>query len=153
MNDIKRILVVSRLMKRCRKTVRYGMSLARKYGAELYVMGVVYDPVTSGRWNLPVPSLEREHEDELAEARRELHAIVELEKTNGKPVKELIREGNDAEEVMKVVQQEGIDLLIVAGHEEGRIEHALFGHSLDELVRLMPCSVLITRESTDLSVC
>ena len=153
MNDIKRILVVSRLLKHCRRAVRYGLSLAQKYGAELYVMGVVYDPVTSGRWNLPVPSLEKEHEDEINEAKEELHAIVDLEKRNGTPVKELIREGNDAEAIMKVVEEEGIDLLITSSHEESRLEHTFFGHSLDELVRLMPCSVFIVRENADLSVC
>jgi nucleotide-binding universal stress UspA family protein len=38
MEDVKRILVVSRDTKYCRKAVQYGVSLSRKYGAELYVI-------------------------------------------------------------------------------------------------------------------
>jgi nucleotide-binding universal stress UspA family protein len=48
MEDIKRILVVSRSTKDCRKAVHYGVSLSRKYGAELYVMHVVHDPLIFG---------------------------------------------------------------------------------------------------------
>lgn len=41
MEDIKRILVVSRSTKDCRKVVHYGISLSQKYGAEFRVIHVV----------------------------------------------------------------------------------------------------------------
>ena len=48
MEDFKRILVISRSKKDCRKAVHYGVSLAKKYRAELYVMHVVHDPFIFG---------------------------------------------------------------------------------------------------------
>ena len=61
MEDIKRILVVSRMTKDCRKAVHYGVSLSRKYGADLYVIHVVHDPFGYEGWNLPTFSLEEEY--------------------------------------------------------------------------------------------
>ena len=55
-DDIKRILVVSRMTKYCQKAVHYGISLSRKYGAELYVIHVIHNQllknpkVTKGAW-------------------------------------------------------------------------------------------------------
>jgi nucleotide-binding universal stress UspA family protein len=73
MEDVKRILVVSRDTKYCRKAVQYGVSLSRKYGAELYVIHVVHDPFIFGGWNLPIPSLQEEYKKLLKETREELH--------------------------------------------------------------------------------
>ena len=44
MNDIRRIMVLAMDIKHSRETVRYGVSLARKYGAELVVLHVEHDP-------------------------------------------------------------------------------------------------------------
>ena len=72
MNDVKRILVVSRSTKDCRKAVHYGVSLSQKYGAALYVMHVIHDPLIFGGWNLPIPSLEEEYTKMLKDTRKEL---------------------------------------------------------------------------------
>ena len=54
---------------------------------------------------------------------------------------ELIREGNPATEIFQVVKH--IDLIILLAHEEGHVEHFLFGRSNDEIIRKMPCSILL----------
>jgi len=43
MEDIKRILVMSRSTKSCHKAVHYGFRLSRMIGAELYVAHVFTD--------------------------------------------------------------------------------------------------------------
>ena len=45
MEDIKRILVVSRDTKYCGTAVHYGLSLAKKFGAEMYVLHVFEDSI------------------------------------------------------------------------------------------------------------
>lgn len=146
MEDVKRILVVSRDTKYCRKAVHYGVSLSRKYKAELYVIHVVHDPFIFGGWNLPIPSLQEEYKKLLKEAREELHTIIDLEKKKGMPIKELIKEGKPTEEILKVVKEENIDLVIMLAHEEGHLEHFLFGRSNEEIIRRMPCSVLLVKK-------
>lgn len=48
-DDIKRILVVSRMTKYCQKAVHYGISLSRKYGAELYVIHVIHNQLVTSQ--------------------------------------------------------------------------------------------------------
>jgi universal stress protein A len=149
MEDIKRILVVSRSTRDCRKAVHYGVSLSQKYGAALYVMHVVHDPLIFGGWNLPIPSLKEEYEKMLKDSRAELDAIIKKEITKGARIKELIKEGKPAEAVLNAVKDEDIDLIIMLAHEEGRLEHFLFGRSNEEIVRAMPCSILLLKKEPE----
>jgi nucleotide-binding universal stress UspA family protein len=45
-----------------------------------------------------------------------------------------------------VVSEEKIDLIVMLAHEEGRIEHALFGGENDAIIRRMPCSILLVKK-------
>ncbi len=146
MEDIKRILVVSRMTRYCRKAVHYGVSLAQKYGAELTVMHAFYDPFTFGAWNLPIPTLQEDYRKALEEAKKELDSIVFQERQKGMSIGELIREGEPTREILAVVEAEKIDLLIMLAHEEGHLEHFLFGRSNEDIIRAMPCSVLMLKQ-------
>lgn len=145
MEDIKRILVVSRTTKYCRKALHYGVSLSKKYGAELYIIHVVHEPFLFSGWNLPMPTLQKEYKKTLDEAKKELEAVIDHEKEKGVKVKELVVEGKPTEEILKAVKKNKIDLLVMLAHEEGRFEHFLFGRSNDEIFRKLPCSVLLIK--------
>lgn len=144
--DVKKILVVSRDTKDCRKAVHYGVSLAKKFGASLYVIHVLHDPFIFGGWNLPIPAMEEEYKKVMAETQKELHAVIESEKKHGMSIQELIKEGNPTEELFKVIKEENIDLLVLLAHEEWHLEHFLFGRSNEEIIRRMPCSVLMVKK-------
>ncbi len=149
MEDVKKILVVSTMTKYCEKAVHYGVSLSQKYGAELTVLHVVHDPIIFRGWNLPIPSLEADIKKTMEEAKKELDAVIRAEKTKGVTIKELVREGNPADEILSVVKEEKTDLIILLAHEEGHIEHFLFGRSNEEIIRRMPCSVLLLKKEPE----
>lgn len=143
MDDIKRILVVSRSTKHCKKAVHYGISLARQYRAKLYVMHVIHDPFSVDGWNLPLPSLKQEYEKLVQNAKKDIDRMIESEQADGLEITEWIRDGKPVEEILKVVEAEKIDLIILLAHEEGRFEHYLFGRTIEELTRKMPCSIFL----------
>ncbi|HEX8948495.1 MAG TPA: universal stress protein [Dissulfurispiraceae bacterium] len=147
MEKVRRILCVCRMPETCQKTVEYGASLSRKFGAELYVMHVIHNPFGLEGWNLPVPRgfIEEEYKKLLDDTKRSLDELIRTQKEKGLEIKEIIREGNPTNEVLKVADREHIDLLIMSGHQEGRLEHFLFGHSNEELLRKMPCSILMVK--------
>lgn len=145
MEEYKRILVVSRMSKYCREAVHYGISLARKYDAELSILHVVHNPFGLEGWNLPMVSLEKEYNKLLEQTKADLDRIIREEKAKGLSIKELIKNGDPTEEVVKTVKEEKIDLLILLAHEEWRLEHFLFGRSNEELIRRMPCSILFVK--------
>ncbi len=143
--DLKRILVVSRITKYCQRAVHYGISLAQKYNAELTVLHVIHNPFGYEGFNVPMFSLEKEYENMIKTVKSELDRIIKDEKGKGMAIKELIREGEPTEVIMKVVRDEQTDLVIASHHEETRFEHFLFCKSNDELIRKMPCSILLVK--------
>lgn len=140
MEDVNRILVVSRDTKYCRKAVHSGISLANKYGAELYVLHVLDDARSLEGIQ------EEEYQQRFLDTRAELAAAIAAENDKGLNVKELIKEGYPSSEIFQVIKEEKIDLLLLLAHEEGHLEHILFGRSNDELIRKMPCSIMMVKE-------
>lgn len=146
MESFERILVVSYSTHQCRKAVHIGISMARMYGAKLYVLHVVHDPFSLEGWNLPIPSLHDEYIKLIEKCKKDLHRIVEKEKGLGLDVVEWVHDRKPVEEIVNVVESEKIDVMIMCAHEEGRIEHFLFGRTNEALLRKMPCSILMVKQ-------
>jgi nucleotide-binding universal stress UspA family protein len=144
MDDFKRILVVSRLTTHCRKAVHYGISIAKQYCASLFVMHVVHNPFGLEGWNLP--PFERDFGILLEKSKEAIDAAINREREKGMEIQEIIREGDPTEVIVQTVKDDKIDLLVMLAHEEGRLEHFLFGRSNEELVRKMPCSILLVKK-------
>jgi hypothetical protein len=147
--DIKRILVFCRMVGTCGKVVRSGAVLARRFGAELIVMTAIYDPFGIKGWNLPLPSLAEDYRKLVEKTKKDLHDIVIREGKQGIAVRELVKEGKPVVEIFKVIEEERIDLLVLPAHEETRLEHLFFGRDNDNLVRKMPCSILIVKHEPE----
>jgi len=143
MDEINRILVVSRSTKHCKKAVHYGISLAKQYNSNLHVLHVLHDPFSYDGWNLPIPSLKQEYEKLVKKAREDIDHIIKSEQADGLEITESVRDGKPVDEIIKVVEDEKIDLIIMLAHEEGRLEHYLFGRAIEELTRKMPCSIFL----------
>jgi universal stress protein A len=149
MDDIKRILVVSRSTKHCRKAVHYGVLLAKQQQAELYVLHLFDDPFCVEHCQLPIVSLksmQEEYRAMQAKAKAELETLADAERANGLPMRVLIRDGDASKEILRVVEEEKIDLVILLAHEEGRLEHMLFGRTNEELLRKLPCSIFFVKK-------
>ena len=149
MNEYKRILVVSRMIQSSRKAIHYGVSLAHKYKAKLYVIHSIYNPFSLRGWSMGTLSLGKEYQRILADTRQQLSEIVESEKKKDMTIKELIREGEPTREILKTIEEEQIDLLVLLAHGEGRLEDLLFNRSNDELVRKMPCSIMLVKKEAE----
>jgi len=146
MDNIRKIMVVASDIKHSRDAVRVGVSLAKKYGAELVVLHVEHDPFGADGWNLPFLSVEEEYKELMKEAKQSLAKVISSEGTGGLPVKEVIRGGEPIGVIRKVVEEERIDLLLMPAHEESRLEHLLFGRINDALIRKLPCSILLVKQ-------
>lgn len=145
MNGIKRILVFCRMVGHCEPVVKAAAAQARKFGAKLYVMHVIHDPFGVAGWNLPLPSLSADYLRLMERTKKELDAIVTEIKSTEMEVAEVMREGRPVNEVRRFINEEKIDLLVLPAHAESRLEHFLFGGDNEELVRAMPCSVLLVK--------
>jgi nucleotide-binding universal stress UspA family protein len=148
MEDIRRILAVSWMTQYCQKTIHYAVSLAAKYGAELSVIHVI-DTLWLQGWNLPTMSQDESRGKEMERIQAELDNIIGGEAKEGVKIKKIIKEGDPVEEILKVTEEEKIDLIIMRSHEEGRIERILVGGSNDAIIRKMPCSIFLVKKELE----
>jgi nucleotide-binding universal stress UspA family protein len=68
------------------------------------------------------------------------------ERARGVAVDVMLEEGDPTKEVLTAVKEKEIDLVVVLAHEEGHLEHFLFGRSNHELILKMPCSILLVKK-------
>lgn len=150
MEKIERILVVNRTQQYCREEVQIASSLAQRYGAELLLLHLVSNPVDMEALNAPLP-----YQDEtkrrtslLDEAREELGKMLRTD-MSARAMKVIVKDGDPVEEINQVVRQEKVDLLVMLAHEQGRLEHMLFGGEDDAVIRSMPCSILLVKKEPE----
>ncbi len=128
------------------KAIQTGASLARKYGAKLTIIHVLHNPFGVEGWNLPLPNLENDYQKLLKKTREELDNFAEKERKAGTSIEVILKEGEPTQEIIQTVKDKQIDLLIMLAHEEGHLEHFLFGRSNHELILKMPCSILLIKK-------
>jgi len=149
MEKFSNILVVSRMIPYSRKAINAGISLARKYDSRILVLHLVSHPGDVMAVNAPGLFLDEQYKnymDSQQEAKERLDALIKQESSVVFPVKELVSDSDPVEEIVRVVSEEKIDLLIMSAHEEGRIEHALFGGENNAILRKMPCSIMFVKK-------
>jgi nucleotide-binding universal stress UspA family protein len=146
MKEFGNILVVTRAGGPCRKAVHCGYSLSRRYKAALTLLHLVdQDPFELGGGEIP-DTIEHDYDVYLAEAREVMDRAAPAEETKAFSARRLVRYGDPAEQVEKLVADEGFDLLVLPAHPEGRLEHFLRDRSRAQLLRDLPCSVLLIKE-------
>ena len=145
METFKNILVVSRSTQHCIRVLRHGISLARRYGANLHILHIIHDPFSLNGWNLPIPSLEEEYKKMIASARQELDRMVQAEKAEGLVISEWVKDGNPVDAIQNIVESERVDLILMLAHQEGRLEHFLFGKTNDAIIRRLPATLMLVR--------
>jgi nucleotide-binding universal stress UspA family protein len=72
--------------------------------------------------------------------------MISIENKRGRIIKEFVREGTPSEVILKLIEDENIDLLILRSHKESRLERLLVGGSNDEIIRAMPCSIFLVKQ-------
>ena len=146
---IRRILVISRMTPYFREAIHYGVSLARTFKAELLVWHLVSNPVEMMALNAPglfPEEVYKNYLDSQHEEKEQLEQVIKQEIRDGFPIKELISDRDSLQTILEIVREEQIDLVIMLAHEEGRIEHSLFGGENDAIIRSLPCSLLLVKK-------
>jgi nucleotide-binding universal stress UspA family protein len=119
MEEIKRILVVSRSTQYCRFAVECGISLARKFGAELSIMHLISNPVDLEAVNVPdifKPNDVQNYRSLQDEVKQRIDKIISTELQPDFPIKSMVKDGTPADEVEKEDSVAGIDLLVLLAH-------------------------------------
>jgi nucleotide-binding universal stress UspA family protein len=138
---LKNILVPHDFSETSEAAMRYGVELARMFGAKLHIVHVGerarFEMATEFPLGLDV-SLEeavRERLSKIMGNREQLELKPTFLLLSGTPYLEIVRYAND----------HAVDLIVMGTHGRGMVAHALMGSVAERIVRYAPCPVLTVR--------
>ncbi len=145
MINLKRILVPTDFSESASHALRYGISFAREYKAELILLHVVETLSVGYASDLfPVPMAEV-LEEITGYAVTELGKLASEAKERGIAPREVVIQGKPAAEIIRYARENAIDMIVLGTHGRGVLDHALVGSTTERVVRKAPCPVLTCR--------
>jgi nucleotide-binding universal stress UspA family protein len=145
MINLTRILVPSDFSACSDAAVRYGLELARKFGATLHLLHVVQDPATQ-------PWAAEGFAAPLVEAVEQWQKDARIRLENSIPPEDRVTAvvtcalAAPCPEILRYAADNEIDLIVMGTHGRGGVSHMLLGSIAEKVVRRAPCPVLTVRQ-------
>ena len=79
------------------------------------------------------------------DTRKKLHKMIQSEAAEGIVVNETVEDSTPVDAIKRMVEKEHIDLILMLGHKEGRLEHFLFGKTNDDIIRSLPATLMLIK--------
>lgn len=145
MLTIKKILCSTDFSEPSYEGLKYAIEMASHFGAELCVVHVV--PVVPSlppnpNFVFEVPEYERALH---AEAEQKLRELKEQQIPKEIKARTVIGHGDAGNEIVRLAEDEGADLIVIATHGETGWRYFIFGSVAEKVARLAPCPVLSVR--------
>ena len=143
---IKKILCPTDFSEPSLKGLDYAVEMATLFRAELSVVFVLpILPASAKNPNLhfEIPEYERIiHKD----SEQQLKAIISKRVPKNLKVRTLIGHGNPAHEIVRLAEEEKVDLIVIATHGHTGFHHLVVGSVAEKVIRLAHCPVFAVRE-------
>jgi len=145
MLQIKRILCPTDFSDFSEGAYDYGLSLARHYNAELYLLHVVR-PVIIGYPEYAVPDSVNEFYGELREhAEEQLREFVKVHTEGGVQAIVVVEEGVTTESILDFARETSIDMIVMGSHGRRGFQRLTLGSVTERVLRRAGCPVLAVR--------
>jgi nucleotide-binding universal stress UspA family protein len=126
------------------KALRYGRTLAHAFEANLHLLHVLDQPIHPAHYGLGDdvlirlnPEVQRRSQEELERLVSQLGAEVRCQTH--------VREGRAYSEIVRFVQEEECDLVVMGTHGLSGLEHFLLGGTTEKVMRHALCPVLAVK--------
>lgn len=144
--ELKRICVPIDFSEESEHALRYALTFAEQFKAELHLLHVVQDIVPT----VPEPGLAILPTDEIVRslekgAEEGLASLPSAEWAGKIGIVRAVRHGVPFHEISQYAKQADIDLLVIATHGRTGLAHFLLGSVAERVVRSSPCPVLTVR--------
>jgi nucleotide-binding universal stress UspA family protein len=128
---LHRILFAADFSTYCEPALRYALSLAQEYKAELTLLHVLEE----------IP-LEKDLATVTAEVINQFDSLLPASQRNGCAVKTRVRVGKPYEEIIRTAEEASMDLVILGVRGRNALDLALFGSTTHRVIQQGPCPVL-----------
>jgi nucleotide-binding universal stress UspA family protein len=138
--DLRKILIAHDFSNDSELALRYAVSLAQEYQAELHLLHVLPYALAPAL-TTPPQSLEPEFQRTLRLLQQSVPDEVQL----WCKVIQTVKSGQPYREILSYAEEQQADLICLGVHGAGFAMRALFGSNADRVLRQAPCPVLIAR--------
>jgi len=121
----------------------YARDLAEKFGAKLYILHVINNPISSiyGEPHGDYLAMEANARNKTREMMSKYDSVL-----RDFPNHELlIKEGDVVEKILEAVREKAVDTLVLGTHGGGALRHFLIGSTTRKLLTSVHCPVLAVR--------
>jgi nucleotide-binding universal stress UspA family protein len=143
--DIRSILFPTDFSEGSSFALEYAVDLAKRYGAKLYLLNVIYDIAKGAGWYVPHISMDELYKDIEKGAKKELDRFGNEEVRGYKKLERTTVTGVPHDEIIKFAKKNKIDLIVMGSHGKKGMDRILFGSTAANVVRFAPCPVLTVR--------
>ena len=155
MSVFKNILVPVDGSEHSSRAIEYAFEIASKFGSKLTLLHVYFFvlPITSSPVLLGAPNYDVMTQDSInvlsQKTRKDANQILvqatNLVKGKNVVVKSLLREGRVVPEILKVLETEKVDLIVMGARGISGIKKLFLGSTSEEVVKKANCPVLIVK--------
>ena len=143
MVKIERILFPSELREYSLKILPFAISMSEKYNSTIYLLHVIEDILKWGGFYIPHMSLNMLQKEAMETAEKFMDEVCEQQMQGCPNFERRILSGDPAAEILKTIDSEDIDMVIMGTHGYKGLEHAIFGSVAEKVVKKSPVPVLI----------
>lgn len=145
--DMKRILLATDFSEGSEAAVPYAVDLAKKYGAKIYFLHVLYDITLNMTWYATQISTDKLYEEMHESALREMDRIIRDCFGGFSDVEKVVKRGSPSDDILEFAKTQAIDIIVMSSHGRRGLNKALFGSTAARIVRDARCPVLTVRIS------
>lgn len=143
---LQTILVATDFSPTSDHALSYARAMARSFGASLYLVHVVPDPVLASAWSEAYAyDLTALAERLRFDAHQRLAEMAETIDDVAVRTEALV--GNPAAAITATAAEHGVDLIVMGTHGRTGVTHFFMGSVAERVVRTAPCPVLTVREA------
>lgn len=145
----KRILCATDFSDESREGVAYALSLARESDAEIVLAHVVDWPAYPDLPETLRAALGGTHEAWRQDRRRDLDALVPADARDWCRPDVVVRTGSPAREILQLAAERSSDVIVMGIRGRGAVSLALYGSTVQTVVRASACPVLAVGHARD----
>lgn len=127
------------------RAMAYAGALAGRFGADLTVLHVVYDPLDVTCSHIPHPPLEQLREEMIREAEHTLHSRVRRALRFLPRAKTAVVAGPPFRQIIRYAREHHVDLIVMGTQGLSGLDRLIMGSTAERVVRTAPCPVVSIR--------
>jgi nucleotide-binding universal stress UspA family protein len=146
MTEIKKLLFPIDLTENSSKILPYVLSVSEKYDSTIHLLHVVPDLQRWAREYIshasPYASLDLFKKEAVEGAEKAMDRVCEEQLQSCPNFQRRIVSGDPTTEILKTIETEDIDMVIMATHGRKGLEHVILGSVAENVVRKSPVPVM-----------